>query len=519
MFDKFLFGNKQIPEMYFGNIPVVQIYFGNTLIWEKIAKRLVAGDKNVAIEYTPAVNIIISGIEIFTSQDSSNTNGRVKIIHESGLYVGSVNGDAKDGSTELYGLTGWKRYVNNAGIQLYAGRKYYIVFNDNQSASYYPAYFQNRTGNYKEYSNNYNQVTLTNLSTFGDYIGIFTGDDIKSFFSAKENDFANYDGDNGGTGYQAFTTNYIHIRSSNYASQTLKAQLGSGLEISMSELDAILKYNTGDLFIWWGNNYNENNATVIQNNYIHSRKSTIPTNKYKGIISQTSELANVDVDDYFLWTGTVTYLTQNKLYKKLQDVQVDGSFNFNNYSGDAQTVGLIQASYVDGIDNNTIDGIGNYCYSDRTGTLFTLKAGLILELNGGNGYSSSTWTDTPRVANTIVYLNEGTSYTINGNSKHMNAGVYIIQDYTDPSNWLTVAQYSNWDTVSNAFSITTMDQVYTRANVGDAVTIENPVSVLVKDTVNNGNNTISLTLLHAQEQHDRHYYVKLTDSNGNSFEV
>ena len=87
MFDKFLFGNKQIPEMYFGNIPVAQIYFGNTLIWEKIARRLLAGDKNVAIEYTPAANIIISGIEIFTSQDSSNTNGRVKIIHESGLYV------------------------------------------------------------------------------------------------------------------------------------------------------------------------------------------------------------------------------------------------------------------------------------------------------------------------------------------------------------------------------------------------------------------------------------------------
>ena len=35
MLDKFLFGNKQIPEMYFGNIPVAKIYFGTTLIWEK----------------------------------------------------------------------------------------------------------------------------------------------------------------------------------------------------------------------------------------------------------------------------------------------------------------------------------------------------------------------------------------------------------------------------------------------------------------------------------------------------
>ena len=35
MLDKFLFGNKKIPEMYFGNIPVARIYFGNTLVWEK----------------------------------------------------------------------------------------------------------------------------------------------------------------------------------------------------------------------------------------------------------------------------------------------------------------------------------------------------------------------------------------------------------------------------------------------------------------------------------------------------
>lgn len=35
MLDKFLFGNKQIPEIYFGNIPVARIYFGTTLVWEK----------------------------------------------------------------------------------------------------------------------------------------------------------------------------------------------------------------------------------------------------------------------------------------------------------------------------------------------------------------------------------------------------------------------------------------------------------------------------------------------------
>ena len=69
MFDKFLFGNKQIPEMYFGNIPVAQIYFGNTLVWEKIVKRLIAGNQNVAIEYIPTQDISVTDIGIFTNEN------------------------------------------------------------------------------------------------------------------------------------------------------------------------------------------------------------------------------------------------------------------------------------------------------------------------------------------------------------------------------------------------------------------------------------------------------------------
>ena len=51
MLDKFLFGNKHIPEMYFGNIPVAQIYFGNTLIWEK----------EEYVPYDSTCSIIITG--------------------------------------------------------------------------------------------------------------------------------------------------------------------------------------------------------------------------------------------------------------------------------------------------------------------------------------------------------------------------------------------------------------------------------------------------------------------------
>ena len=52
MLDKFLFGNKQIPEMYFGNIPVAKVYYGTTLIWEK---------EGEYVPYDSTCSIIITG--------------------------------------------------------------------------------------------------------------------------------------------------------------------------------------------------------------------------------------------------------------------------------------------------------------------------------------------------------------------------------------------------------------------------------------------------------------------------
>ena len=75
MLDKFLFGNKQIPEMYFGNIPVAQIYFGNTLIWEKLVRQLIMGDERfICIEYIPTKNLISSSQNPINISVFMNTN-------------------------------------------------------------------------------------------------------------------------------------------------------------------------------------------------------------------------------------------------------------------------------------------------------------------------------------------------------------------------------------------------------------------------------------------------------------
>lgn len=85
MLDKFLFGNKQIPEMYFGNIPVAQIYFGNTLIWEKEGY----------IPYDSTCSIIITG-------DDTTQKFTVQVIK---------NGE--DVTNSLDHFRGWAYIVND----------------------------------------------------------------------------------------------------------------------------------------------------------------------------------------------------------------------------------------------------------------------------------------------------------------------------------------------------------------------------------------------------------------------
>jgi hypothetical protein len=74
MLDKFLFGNKHIPEMYFGNIPVAKIYFGNKLIWEKegyvpydsTCKLIIDGDSNTQ---KFSVKVMKNGEDVTSSLD------------------------------------------------------------------------------------------------------------------------------------------------------------------------------------------------------------------------------------------------------------------------------------------------------------------------------------------------------------------------------------------------------------------------------------------------------------------
>lgn len=165
MLDRFIFGNKQIPDMYFGNSAVAKIYLGDTLIWEKDSKVLVAGNNSVAIQYIPAADIAVSDIGIFTTSND-NSDAKIKVFHESGLCVAAYDGDVRTRNSELYELSGTKRDGVISTITLYAGQKYFIVY---YVYDVYPAYFQNKESQTianKIYENNTaaSQTTIHNIS-------------------------------------------------------------------------------------------------------------------------------------------------------------------------------------------------------------------------------------------------------------------------------------------------------------------------------------------------------------------
>lgn len=388
MLDKFLFGNKQIPEMYFGNIPVAKIYFGNTLIWEKsgyipydgtctatvtlsqdktawivtVTKdgedvtsslsqittwiydgtgvrvnpqrvytntidlsqkprgdyrvdlaqitskaggyfpstgvisvpehiyigNLVAGSQNVAIELdltNETSDLIVNSIEIFTSQTTSATTGRIKILHESGLYVGAIDGNTQDASTERYNLTGRPRSVSNVGVTLYAGKKYYIVFQNSTNETYYPTYFQNETGNYKVYANasEAGNINVADLSALGNFLGGFspnrhpTKDDKLYLLSLNIDDSVVYLGYNNMQWNPALIGGYFYRRKSKTYNNVTNVNLTSGND----------NYKAAKLF---GNI--KKYTTVLQNGSLTNGSD------YDGSIAQmaTGYTSYIDVD-------------------------------------------------------------------------------------------------------------------------------------------------------------------------------------------------------------------------------
>lgn len=145
---------------------------GTHTVWEMTNDILVAGTTNVAIEFIPKADTVLSSVSIFaTGNNPSQTSVKVYVVHESGLCVSKGSGDTVS-QMSLYGLSGYKHTINLLNnSKLFAGEKYYIIYQSNSESDFYPAYFQDKNGNYKD------SVTVESWGdpNISDYYQIETG--------------------------------------------------------------------------------------------------------------------------------------------------------------------------------------------------------------------------------------------------------------------------------------------------------------------------------------------------------
>lgn len=413
MFDKFLFGNKQIPEMYFGDIPVAQIYFGNTLVWEKLVKQLVAGTQFVSFEFIPTEDITLDHLGIFTADAYTGTTVNFAIYHESGLVVAKTNADTASSTEEKYGLTGQRRVVVVNGV-LKRGLKYYIQYTDQNGNTIHPAYFQNsqssetgKTGKYKVFTHNQVQnKSVADLSNVSSYIGIVS--DIASFITAPTGALMicnNVD---------SYTNNYAYIRNNLYHESY--TSIGDGNNLTLAFLDAILDLDDGSMFYWNGGNASSLNRRSLWYKEYHRRiGTTYSKNDYVGILPSKEHLIDpsYSVGKYGSWDNGYGQLY---IFRKKADVEVDAFIDLTNekYTNDNyKTADVIKASY-NASGNKSVMTQGVIYNQTVNSYVFTLKAGYTYDFTVDSdgtlhGYTTanapSQW-----VVNCIYYCEEQGNY-------------------------------------------------------------------------------------------------------------
>ena len=432
MLDKFLFGNKQIPEMYFGNIPVAQIYFGDTLVWEKLLKQLVAGTQFVSFEFIPTEDITLDHIGIFTSDAYTGTTVNFAIYHESGLVVAKTDADSASSTEEKYSLTGQRRVVAVNGV-LKRGLKYYIQYTDQNGNTIHPAYFQNsqssetgETGKYKVFTHNQVQnKSVADLSNVSSYIGVVS--DVNDFVNAQAGALMIC------AGFDNYNTNYAYIRNNQYHETC--ASIGNGNNLTLTFLDAILNLNDGSLFYWNGGNYVD--TKQIQGLWYHEYHRRIGTtyskDDYVGILPSKEHLIDpsYSIGDYGSWDNGWGEL---HIFRKKAEADVDEFIDLTNskYTGkeNYKTADVIKASY-DATENKGVMTQGEIYNQNVNSYVFTLKAGYTYDFTVDSdgtlhGYTLSN-APSQWVVNRIYYCEETGNYPGGG---YAPAGSICLWDGT-----------------------------------------------------------------------------------------
>ena len=495
---------EEIEKVYFvpAGVQITQSNLQNYLVWRRYweeppaQRTLVAGNQDVCIEFVPSQDIQLTQytpIAIFTDSTTSDEDANFAIIHESGLVVAKTRGDTIDPNvSELYGLSGEKRFLSVTGVTLKAGYKYYIQYTNktNQKTSTFkPAYFQNEVGNYLVWVHDTVQdKSVANINSLNNYLGVVTNAAV--WLAASEDDFMISMIGQGG-----LNNTYAYVR--NDVANGAEV-IGQDMQtLPAAEKDKFLDLANGDSFMYIGNNYTESGVDVFQSQKIYTKNNTLDSTKYKGIKTTAKGiLDDLDLHDYCLYNGSSVsqIVTQNHVYEKIASLDISSDIDLTVYSTNTEMLfNIIRLSSSVSPYGNVAIKAGYMYYSDRTGYVYKLKSNYTVDLGPNNeGYSGSS---APHVTNCIYYLNDATAT--------WQAGMWMWNG----SGWTIVGCNDSAGTLENFFDITTFADAVQEVNLTGSVDLVGQLSDLVKSTFNG--NYISNSVREQTVQTDKKFYLSI----------
>lgn len=393
------------------------------LVWEKISKLLIAGDKSVAIQYIPRTNISVTDIGIFTASND-NTDAKLKVFHESGLCVAAYDGDVRVRNSELYGLSGTKRDGLIPQTLLYAGQKYFIVY---YVWGVYPAYYQNEEsqsiGN-KIYENN----TAASQTTI---------------YDISEN------------------------------AQVLKPSMYRGV---LNNSEGIFGFSENTWFVWMGST-----QTGMTQGQIYRRTAVGSGWTFSGIVGDPSAHHPITSEDLtaiiakpshgeFIWyVDGVSGMNRGEIWGKPVTWVTPVLVDFSSISGEQEKTALV--FYNLSSSSSVMVSKGEFWYANYIGSTFKLKS----------GYSSAVSSLTPlsskpaqAVEKTIYYLSQSASgdwqdaIFVYENGNYTKIDQSNLWSYLDNNGLsVTLEKIGNNSDLLEAVSNTKGDETFLNANTDD----------------------------------------------------
>lgn len=410
----------------------------------------------VTIEYIPVEDINLSNLAIFTETSESSTSVNVAIFHESGLVIAKVSGDTISSET-MFGKNGYRRLAAVSGVTLKKGYKYYIQYT-NGNASFKPEAISGWHGNYLKWTHGQAQSkSIADINNTAGYYG--ETDSIDTFITTTAGVFRRWTGS-----FNSLSSGTIYIRNSAATGPYIGAVGTAGTSLPVAAKDTILSTASNYVFRYTGWNYNEGGQNVLEDNHIYTRKASLDPLQYVGMKSTAKGLLNdLALYEYAIYTGSnvSSYLTQNRIYRKIASVDVPEEINFGDYSNYMEAlIALINKSYVADGTNKSVGATGSFYHADHTGDVFTLKSGYTVDFgpnDAGYGTSYTGWT-----ANCIYYLNETGQYP----DGHHTPGIYV---YTGSAFTLVGDTSTGQQTIPTFFDIVSLFSAVTEVPLEDAV--------------------------------------------------